>query len=64
MNDFNEIREKVSENIEAIFLSYQTENGIKDGGLPPELYLDIDERIEHLTEAIIRGLDWQYAHNR
>lgn len=62
--EFENIRERIADYVETIFLQYQNENGIKDGGLMPDLYLDIDNKIEALTESIINGLDFQNKYNR
>jgi len=53
---FEEIKETLGDHVEEIFLKY---HGNEDGGLPPELYLEIDGKIELLAEAIINGLRYQ-----
>ena len=63
MENYNDIYETITDCIENIFLKYQKEYEIKGGGLPSEMYLDIDDNAEKLTELIANGLLWQIENN-
>lgn len=53
------VSEMLEDAINDIFYKRQTEHGIVYGDLEPLLYLDIDEKAEQLSRAIVEGIAFQ-----
>lgn len=54
--------EKLYDNINEEMCDFQTDNDIDDGGLPPELEAELENRIEALRDTIAECKVWQLMH--
>ena len=53
------VSEMLEDAINDIFLRRQEAHGIVSGDLEPLLFLEIDEKAEQLSKAIVKGIDFQ-----